>query len=171
MDISAPSPISTQATAAAQNALRELPDTTKVAPSTDVTNSRADPHTENGNGHGDHTIEARQILANRERIRDPSTQAGPSPTFQITLLEVEQDLMNILARIEASRAKDRDVEALKPDTSDANLDVETSSDRARITPPADGTAGTETKQPDDDVPVFPDKMNETMVAPLAQAPE
>ncbi|WP_424943927.1 hypothetical protein [Aliiroseovarius crassostreae] len=135
MDISAPSPISAQATAAAHNALRELPDATKVAPSTNVSNTRADPHTANGHGNDDRSTEARQIIANRERVRDPSTQPGPTPTFQITLLEVEQDLMNILARIEASRAKDRDAEALKPPPSDDVLEAQAMSIEEQAVPP------------------------------------
>lgn len=153
MDISAPSPISAQATAAAHNALRAPADVTKVTPSTNVSDTRADPHTENGHGQSDRAAEARQVIANRERLRDPSTPTGPSPTFQITLLEVEQDLQNILARIEANRAKDRDAQALQPAPVDVDATAEADADR------------------DSGPPSDPSTLSATKSAPLEDSPD
>lgn len=115
MDIMAPSPISAQATLAAQAPVREPPSVSTVDPSPAAENARMDANTANGEGGGDTAADARQRLAHRERVEDPKTPTGPPPTFQVTLLEVEQDLQNILARLEVARSLDRDAEAVRPD--------------------------------------------------------
>ncbi len=114
MDISAPSPISAQATLAAHTPARKAPDPSTVPPSDGIAHTRTDPQNANGHGQTDLAADARQQLALRAKLRDPSTPTGPPPTFQFTLLEVEQDLRNILARIEAARSQERDATALRP---------------------------------------------------------
>lgn len=117
MDISAPSPISAQATLAAHAPVREPPAVAQVDPSPASDGTRMDSNTANGEGRSDLAQDARQRLAHQERLEDPKTPTGPPPTFQITLLEVEQDLHNILARLEMARSKERDADGVRPDVS------------------------------------------------------
>lgn len=45
---------------------------------------------------------------------DADTLTGPTPAFQASLLEVESDLRNVIARVEAKRAQISDAAAIAP---------------------------------------------------------
>lgn len=45
---------------------------------------------------------------------DVDTLTGPTPAFQASLLEVESDLRNVIARVEAERAQASDAAAIAP---------------------------------------------------------
>lgn len=45
---------------------------------------------------------------------DTDTLTGPTPAFQASLLEVESDLRNVIARVEAKRAQVSDAAAIAP---------------------------------------------------------
>lgn len=55
----------------------------------------------------------RDILALRQAVAQGRRSAGPPPSFEVSLLEVESDLQQKLARMESARAMDRDAEALQ----------------------------------------------------------
>ncbi len=118
MDIMAPSPISAVATVAAHSAVSGAPDVTRVETRPGAEQAHTDAHTANGQGSADNAADYR-VLKNRSDANgdqstiDPYSQTGPTPSFQITLLEVEQDLQTILARIEANRAKDTNADAIR----------------------------------------------------------
>lgn len=72
-----------------------------------------------GNQAGDHPDQeaqaapTRDLLALRRAVAEGNRPAGPSPAFEVSYLEVEADLQQKLARMEAARSRERDAEALK----------------------------------------------------------
>ncbi|MGH1330622.1 MAG: hypothetical protein ACRBBK_07050 [Paracoccaceae bacterium] len=54
-------------------------------------------------------------ISDRERV-SPETLAGPTPAFQASLLEIESDLQNVIAKLEAARTRSRDEAATAPAT-------------------------------------------------------
>ncbi|GAA3856290.1 hypothetical protein [Celeribacter arenosi] len=50
---------------------------------------------------------------------DENVIAGPTPAFQASVLEVERDLKNVIARVEAKRTRDADSAAIAPAGVDA----------------------------------------------------
>ncbi|MFT6605943.1 MAG: hypothetical protein ACJA2X_001119 [Halocynthiibacter sp.] len=52
-------------------------------------------------------------ISDRERV-SPETLAGPTPAFQASLLEIESDLQNVIAKLEAARTRSRDEAATAP---------------------------------------------------------
>ena len=125
MDIMAPSPISAVATVAAHSTVSGAPDVTRVETRPGAEQAHTDAHTANGQGPADNAADYRIFKTHTDTVGDqsnidPYTQTGPTPSFQITLLEVEQDLQTILARIEANRAKDTNADAIRPTDPAAN---------------------------------------------------
>ncbi|WP_300512806.1 hypothetical protein [Aliiroseovarius sp.] len=122
MDISGPAPFGAQASIAAQMPTRTPPEVPVIDESRRTDRAQTDANT----AHRDGTAAdaARDLHAAR---RDPDVQTGPPPTFEVTLLEVEQDLQATLARLEATRNHDRDAEAVRPtahaDTDSAEADA------------------------------------------------
>lgn len=121
MDIMAPSPISALATISAHSSVSGAPDVNRVETRPGAERANTDAHTANGQGQPDNAADYRAMKSSsgfdaegRNANIDPYTQTGPTPSFQITLLEVEQDLKTILARIEANRAKDSNADAIRP---------------------------------------------------------
>ncbi|MBU2867206.1 hypothetical protein [Pacificibacter marinus] len=55
----------------------------------------------------------RDALAPKQPL-DVDTLTGPTPAFQASLLEVESDLRNVIARVEAKRAQISDAAAIAP---------------------------------------------------------
>lgn len=58
-------------------------------------------------------LDPRDALAQRQHL-DVDTLTGPTPAFQASLLEVESDLRNVIARVEAKRAQISDATAIAP---------------------------------------------------------
>lgn len=108
MDISGPAPIGGHASLAAQMPTRTPPEVPVVDESRRPDQERTDANTAGRDN--DAAQAARDLKAAR---KDPDVQTGPPPTFDVTLLEVEQDLQATLARLEAARNHDRDTEAVK----------------------------------------------------------
>lgn len=52
-------------------------------------------------------------ISDRERV-GPETIPGPTPAFQASLLEIESDLQNVIAMLEAARTRSRDEAATAP---------------------------------------------------------
>ena len=60
-----------------------------------------------------HTASSRDLLALRRAVEDGKRPAGPPPSFDVSILEMDRDLKQILARMEADRAKSRDHDAIQ----------------------------------------------------------
>lgn len=112
MDSSGPVPFGAVVTLAARIPLHPPPDPRKVAPGTGPGRTDADPD----RLPGQETGTARDRAA-RAPV-DPQTPAGPPPAFEITLLEMEADLRQIIARIEAARAHRHEDAAAPVETPD-----------------------------------------------------
>lgn len=62
--------------------------------------------------------------AQRAERPDPNVLTGPSPAFQASVLELEQDLQNVIARLEAARGKRESDTAMGP-VPDRQVDTKT----------------------------------------------
>lgn len=56
---------------------------------------------------------SRDIIALRRAVAQGQRPAGPPPSFEVSLLEVESDLKQKLARMEAERSQERDSPAVQ----------------------------------------------------------
>ena len=56
---------------------------------------------------------SRDIIALRRAVAQGRRPAGPPPSFEVSLLEVESDLKQKLARMEVERAQARDADAVQ----------------------------------------------------------
>lgn len=111
MELSGLNPLGTAAVAAVTMPLRKGSDVQKVDPGqqSNGTGTDARQHPEQ-----DATAsQARDIAEIRLEMERRDLPAGPPPTFELSLLEVERDLKQVLARIEAQRATARDSEAVQ----------------------------------------------------------
>ncbi len=59
--------------------------------------------------------QARQNKANSFADRDNDRPTGPPPSFEVNVLEVDRDLQQAIARIEAARGQIRDADGIKAD--------------------------------------------------------
>ena len=110
MELSGTAPFGAQASLAAQMPARTPPEVPVVDESRDTRHTQGDSSSTNRDSNNAQAT--RDLVAAR---RDPEVQTGPPPTFEVTLLEVEQDLQATLARLEAARNHDRDAEAVRAD--------------------------------------------------------
>lgn len=88
---------------------------------------------------------------------DADTLTGPTPSFQASLLEVESDLRNVIAQVEAKRAQDSDASAIAPaprSTADSAIADGEQQDKAALSPTARRDLRDNTPKPD--VPSAPD---------------
>ncbi|MBV7410533.1 hypothetical protein KJP29_16220 [Maritimibacter sp. DP1N21-5] len=60
-----------------------------------------------------HGALSRDLRALRREVEDGTQWAGPAPAFDVSLLEMDSDLRQVLARMEADRSRTRDAEALQ----------------------------------------------------------
>ena len=60
-----------------------------------------------------HSATSRDLLALRRAVEDGNRPAGPPPSFDVSILEMDRDLKQILARMEVDRAKSRDHDAIQ----------------------------------------------------------
>ena len=104
--------------------------------------SSGHPQTEGGQSDG-----SEFAYATAKKRVDPNATPGPPPTFQISLLEMDRDLAETLARINASYAMERDAAAIAspsaetgqgaPDARNAPEPPPETSDISAATEPAD----------------------------------
>ncbi len=117
MDVSGPAPFGAQARLAAQMPARTPPEVPVVDKSHNTNRTQGDTNTDRRDE--DNAQAARDMHKMRDARRDPDVQTGPPPAFEVTLLEVEQDLQATLARLEAARNHDCDVGAVRTDNDSA----------------------------------------------------
>ncbi len=114
MELSGLNPLGLAAASAVTMPLRKAPDVQKVDPGQQSNGAGTDARQR---PEQDATAsQARDITEIRRQMERRDLPAGPPPTFELSLLEVESDLKQVLARIEAQRAQSRDSEAVQTDS-------------------------------------------------------
>ena len=124
MEFTKPAPLGAQGSLLANTPARKPPDSSKVETAPDAGKARADMH----NSTKQHTPFSGRETAARTASEDeigPDTLAGPPPSFQVNVLEMDQQLQQKLARIETDRAR-----AQQDDQSVAKLGNDDGSDDA-----------------------------------------
>jgi len=101
MDVAGPAPLSTHANLAAQMPTRAPPEVRRVDEGAASTRTRTDANTHRRQE--DVAASARDLARIRQAMADPQQPTGPPPSFEVSLLEVESDLQQVIARIEAQR--------------------------------------------------------------------
>ncbi|WP_432448941.1 hypothetical protein [Aliiroseovarius marinus] len=147
MDFSLPSPLGAHATLSGQLPVRKPPDSSRVETAPDTGKTRADMH--NSKDHGEDGASLTKLA---QQLLDPDQPVGPPPSFQMNVLEMEQELQHRLASIEALRnqqngADDRLSAASAPPEDNAAAEPSTHIDTMRegqsekyVEDRADGTA-------------------------------
>lgn len=113
MEFAGPAPLGPFASLAAEMPLRRTNDVTRVQPGASAGNTTG--HAGRRPEQDVRAAEARDIQALRREMERRDLPAGPPPSFQVSVLEVESDLKQVIARIEAARHQAREADALKAD--------------------------------------------------------
>ena len=111
MEFAGPAPLGPLASLAAEMPLRKLNDVKKVQPGAKAGDMTSDIGQQPGQDA--RAAEARDITALRREMERRELPAGPPPSFQVSLLEVETDIQQVIARVEAARTRAREADALK----------------------------------------------------------
>ncbi len=112
MDVPKPAGPGTWATSAIDLTPRKVATPHRVPPSPPAGHTRADTHdTPDQNRLTD---DLRQSAELRREMERRALMPGPPPAFELNLLELDGQLKELIARIEATRAQARDAGALAP---------------------------------------------------------
>ena len=111
MEFAGPAPVGPFAALAAEMPLRKVNDVKQVEPGTKPGDTA--PDTGRGRDNGFEAAAARDIKALRREMERRDLPAGPPPTFEVSQLEIESDIQQVIARVEAARAQAREADALK----------------------------------------------------------
>jgi len=104
-------------------ASRQLPETPKpvvqevAKPAADGSATNSQGETLRGQNGADYQSKRDSNDADQKRrdaVRDDIVLSGPTPSFQASILEVEKDLRNVIARVEAKRTQQADEAAIAP---------------------------------------------------------
>lgn len=118
MEFSGSAPLGGKA-AVAVWAEQAQPDPTQIVTARDgADGARLDTHAE-AESQDDKAAVNRQLAALRRAVARGDQPAGPPPTFEVSLLEVEQDLQNKLARMESEHAQEQNAQSVAPPAPDA----------------------------------------------------
>lgn len=129
MEFAGPAPVGPFATLAAEMPLRKPNDVKQVDPGTRPGNTAPDTGRDRDNG--TEAAAARDIRALRREMERRDLPAGPSPAFEVSQLEMDADIQQVIARVEAARAQAREAGALKPEEKAVERPAEAeASDRA-----------------------------------------
>lgn len=112
MDFSGLAQVGAQATYAARAPVHKPPEVMRIDKSDASSKSGADPRQASQNEAN--SADAQRILSRLTMVSDMEKPAGPPPSFEISLLEMEQSLHNTLARMEVSRGQERDAAGIRP---------------------------------------------------------
>ena len=113
MEFIGPAPLGPFAALAAEMPLRKASDVKKVKPGAKTGDTTADAR--QNQAQDARSAEARDIAALRREMERRDLPTGPPPSFQMSLLEVEADILHVIARVEAARTQAREADALKAD--------------------------------------------------------
>jgi len=111
MDFSGPAPLGSQAILMALPQPRRDAEVRAIDPGSASTGA--------GNDAGqspeqdDTAAAARDIIALRQETARNNLPVGPPPSFEVSMLEMQSDLRQVLARLEVARNQERDAEALR----------------------------------------------------------
>lgn len=86
---------------------------------------------------------------------DADTLTGPTPSFQASLLEVESDLRNVIAQVEAKRAQQSDAAAIAPAPATNATPSDTERDPQDLSPTARRDMRNDTAKPKEPTPPEP----------------
>lgn len=114
MEFAGPAPIGPFATLAAELPLRKPNDVKQIEPGSPSDDTAPDTGRERDNG--TEAAAARDIAALRREMERRDLPAGPPPSFEVSQLEIEADIQQVIARVEAARAQAREADALKIET-------------------------------------------------------
>lgn len=106
MEISAPSYVGSLAVSSAQAPEQNPTDITQVNPA--GSSDKSDFGSKQDSQATENTALARQIQMRQDLLPEKDRPAGPLPSFEVSFLEVEQDLKTEIARMEAARSQERD---------------------------------------------------------------
>lgn len=111
MEFAGVNPLGSMAALAVEAPLRKARSVTRIAASGHAQGASTDGQKRPDQGRA---AEARDLAALRHEIERRALPVGPSPAFKMNLLEAENGLEQVLARIEAARNHDRESPALRP---------------------------------------------------------
>lgn len=111
MEFAGPAPVGPFATLAAEMPLRKINDVKQVEPGTRSGGTAPDTGRERDNG--TEASAARDISTLRREMERRDLPAGPPPSFEVSQLEIEADIQQVIARVEAARSQAREADALK----------------------------------------------------------
>lgn len=111
MEFAGPAPVGPFATLAAEMPLRKPNDVKQVDPGTQPGNTAPDTGRDRDNG--TEAAAARDIRALRREMERHDLPAGPPPSFEVSQLEIEADIKEVIARVEAARAQARETDTRK----------------------------------------------------------
>ncbi len=154
MDIQAQAPFGSPANPAARMPSQTAPSVPPVTESDASGKPGADTRQ---TGHQtDNAAAARDIRAQHQRRVDPDLPTGPPPAFEISLLEVERDLQQVIARLEAARTRSLDAEGVRVrDTPQPDRPAPVAPTPTAALAPEDRVGVAQLDQPYDRPPVAP----------------
>lgn len=138
MEFAGPAPVGPFATLAAEMPLRKPSDVKQVQPGARPGNTAPDTGRDRDNG--TEAAAARDIRALRREMEQRDLPAGPPPTFEVSQLEMDADIQQVIARVEAARAQAREADALKLDTSADSRPARAGTEAEAEAPAADPAA-------------------------------
>lgn len=128
MDFSGSAHLGTLASHAGRIPVHKSPEVLRIDKSGASNHSGSDPRqlSQNAENSASARLIANQpeLHKNAEMHKNPDKAAGPPPSFEVSLLEVEQDLKQVIARMEASRGQVRDADAVTAESPAQHLQIQ-----------------------------------------------
>ncbi|SEW26148.1 hypothetical protein SAMN05444851_2543 [Aliiroseovarius sediminilitoris] len=106
MEFTIPAPLGAQASLLANTPARKPPDSSKIEAAPNAGKARADMHNSKNPSAASQARDKAAPTSSEVEI-EPDTLAGPPPSFQVNILELDQKLQQKLARLETERARDQ----------------------------------------------------------------
>ncbi|MGH1369447.1 MAG: hypothetical protein ACRBCL_12615 [Maritimibacter sp.] len=129
MELIGPAPLGSQMAIAAQTPARKPVDVPQVEASQGSGNAGLDAHAQPDQEQNAAT--ARELVKLRAEASNGDRPAGPTPAFQVSILEVQNDLKQAIARMETARSQTRDAQAVSDKAAEAAQAAKASQDAAQ----------------------------------------
>ncbi len=120
MELFSPNNLGAQAAHAHRVPVHKPPDITRISETETSEKTGADARQKSQIAANSQTVNA--LTEQRQQQEKQDKPAGPPPSFEVSLLEVEQDLKQVLARMEISRGQERDAEAVRTEVSNISTE-------------------------------------------------
>ena len=107
-----------------------VPEVAKTATDGSATNKRGDTSSDQNGAYSQSKRDS--VVSEQQRkdaVRDETVLTGPTPAFQASILEVEKDLRNVIARVEAKRTQQSDEAAIAPRAAQGDAQAAQKTDR------------------------------------------